>query len=91
MYKESGKLASHYGYKAIGEMYENNDGRSGSQYQTRRFFLKKDSSQLTEEEKESDIWNLAEKDARHTHPLSSNTFVITTERWLPLEVVLSPG
>jgi len=91
MYKESGKLNSHYGYEAIGEMYQQNDGRNGSQHPTRHLYLKTEAKQLDEEEKKNDVWRLAEKDARNTHPMSSNCFVMTSERWLPLEVVLSPG
>ena len=91
MYKESGKLCAHYGCTAIGEHYQTNDGSHSSRYGKRRLQLKTSPKQLTVEEKSSDIWNLAEKDARKTSPLSANTFVVITEKWLPLASSLTSG
>lgn len=91
-YKESGKLRSHYGASAIEKLYcQNDDGRHDrSKYPI--YSLKTTADQLTAKEKKCNIWHLAETDARKTHPLSSNTFVISSgSSWLPLDINLSPG
>ena len=90
-YKETSKLSAHFDSKCIGVQYAMNEGRNSSNRRTKRFYLKTDPSQLTEEEKKENVWDLAEKDARVTHPVMCNMMGICNEFGLPMEFLLSDG
>lgn len=90
-YKEAGKLRAHFSSESVATLYQSNDGRNTSNQSTRRFYLKTNESDLTEEEKMSEVWHLAETDRRIKHPLAANTFVMNTEKQLPLSFQLNQG